>query len=183
MVKSDHSVAPDIFYRCTSDLDAAVVGIIRNEAAGLFADAAIAIGNPLRRAWRLDLDRAAVTGTVDGHGPTLPLSRSVVQRDHYGYEPPQTGSTPNPRDALVWYNAYAAPAYSEKLAEEALAAIPANLDQGLLVGLRATSLVNAARGRVLFLARQQAEAIPRLEHATKICTGTELSPWYIQDLA
>ncbi len=94
----------------------------------------------------------------------------------------QTATSARDR-ALIWYNAYAAPAYSEKLAEEALAAIPADLDQGLLVGLRATSLINAARGRVLFLARKPAEAIPHLEQATKICTGTELSPWYIQDLA
>lgn len=85
--------------------------------------------------------------------------------------------------AIVWYDAYAVPAYNATLAEEALKEIPADLDKTLTVGLKSTPLVGAARGRLLFLAQKYAEAIPHFERSLQICTSTEPSPWYIPDSA
>lgn len=82
-----------------------------------------------------------------------------------------------------WFSAYAVPAVTKELAEEALGQFdklilnPPSPDNVMALGL------HRARGRLLVFAGRSAEALPYLEHATNICLQGEQVLFHIQNVA
>ena len=83
---------------------------------------------------------------------------------------------------LVWFAAYAYPAFSVDLAKEALEKMP-NFGELPDNELLRSNFSLSSRGRVLTLAGKHAEAIPLLENALQICTNEHTSLWHTQDYA
>lgn len=85
--------------------------------------------------------------------------------------------------AMGWLVAYAIPAFSRELAQEALDNVPKDLAEFPTDLLRFSKPFAAFHGRSLVLVGRHAEAIPKLEDSLKICTHSEAPVWNTQNIA